>query len=199
MANFSKVGKSSRRKGGAYERRVAKLLTELTKVDFRRVPGSGGFNKQAKEIINETCFAGDICCSNEHQFLFLIEAKNRKEFSFTKLLFNPNKGFSDWWYQCVKEANDNNLLPAMIFKPDRGKDFIVFDKRGVNKLGINKISNFVIDVYKKKVIVFDYKTKQDLKVKLPVPYVFNWPEFANKVNVKRMFKNGLLRKKQSTS
>ena len=113
----SKVGKRSKRKGNTYERRVARLLTDLTDVPFRRVPGSGGFNKSGP-LLEGKLFSGDVVCDREYKFKFSIEAKNRQSFSFIKSLSNPSsKGFSNW---CGSISEQGCWSPVRVSCPPDG-------------------------------------------------------------------------------
>ena len=57
-------------KGGVYERKIAKLMTEWTGVKFERVPASGGLHWKKDNRVY-----GDIVC-NDPTFPFVVECKN---------------------------------------------------------------------------------------------------------------------------
>ena len=104
MLDHSAIGRRAKGKGSSYERRVAKFLMELTGVNFRKTPASGGFGKQGV-IVAEHAFTGDIICDRP-DFKFSVECKNRaNDFSFAQILSVPDKApFTIWWHQTVEDA-----------------------------------------------------------------------------------------------
>lgn len=179
MVNRSAIGKRSKRRGKTYERRTAKLLSEATGTNFRSTPGSGGFNKQGGVQIREELFCGDVIADNPN-FAFCVEAKNRKSFSFTGILKNPETAaFTSWWYQCCSDATAVNMLPIMFFKPDNQADFIAVDKSGMDQLKAWDLDHFVLQLYDEKLLTFKIKNRttkktEIVKCRLPVPYILNW-------------------------
>lgn len=119
MTDWSKAGRKSKNKGKAYERAIAQALTEFTGVNFRKIPGSGGMNKQGITVAGHI-FCGDIMCDRP-DFRFSIEAKNRKAFLFSQVLKNSGTApITSWWYQCIRDAKTYNLEPMLFFKPKPG-------------------------------------------------------------------------------
>lgn len=71
----SKRGKSSKRKGSNYERKVARMYKESLNVNLVRTPMSGGFQKNVKA----TNIKGDLSCLDENiDFLLHTECKDQK-------------------------------------------------------------------------------------------------------------------------
>lgn len=69
-------GKRSKRKGGNYERLLAKLFGEKYGVELKRTPQSGGF---AKKSTRADDYRGDITIVDPNNMLKVhIEAKNQK-------------------------------------------------------------------------------------------------------------------------
>jgi len=194
MTDFSAVGKRSKRRGNRYERRVAKLLLKFTGVNFRRVPTSGGFNKLGS-IIREDLFRGDLVCDDSN-FQFCIEAKSRKNFTFTQVLKNPDTAnFTNWWYQCVNDAKAADLIPLLFFKPDSQSDFIAVPDSIID---IN-CPHFVLAAYNMpRTLKIKQRGQKQLKkiiAKLPTPKIINWKDFIKTFPSRELF-NGMLRTKE---
>jgi len=172
MADHSKIGKRSKAKGKRYESRAAKLLTDFTGVNFRKTPGSGGWNKAGGVKVADYVFCGDIICDNKH-FVFSVEAKSRKSFSFVAILKNPEiAAFTGWWKQCIEDAVSIHKLPFMMFKPDYQEDFVALTEEGESALGIpNNTPRFTLDVYDD----------------VPTPKIFRWKTLISSVNPEFMF------------
>jgi hypothetical protein len=191
--DHSKIGKKSKRKGKTYERRCAKILTEFTTINFRKTPGSGGFNKQGVTIRAEL-FCGDLICDST-KFLYCIEAKNRESWSFTALLKNPSTAaFTKWWYQCVEDAKMVGLEPLLFFKPNIRDDFIVMTKEEwFTKY--NKCPYVEIGCYTQP-LTFSVeqkdargrKEKLQVTTKLPDAVMVDWKQFVKHHDPKLMFK-----------
>jgi len=113
----SRAGASSRRKGHAFERKVAKLLQDWwnsvksseQKCEMRRTPQSGG---SALKIGWD--LAGDIS-STANDFRFHIEAKNAPgSFGGWHQLFTSKK-FIIWdWLEQANEDCQENRIPILI-------------------------------------------------------------------------------------
>ena len=188
MVNHSKIGKKSKGIGKRYERRCSKILTEFTGIAFRSTPSSGGFNKQGV-IIREELFCGDLIC-DDPSFLFCIEAKNRKSFSITALLKNPETAaFTKWWYQCINDAKTVGLKPLMFFKPNRQDDCIVLTHEDyIEIFGNNsEIPILIATIYNKtcKIII----DKEEILTDLPAPVIIDWKQFTKYCNPKLMFRS----------
>jgi hypothetical protein len=170
------MGAKQKAKGNRYERRVVKLLIEVTGVPFRKVPASGGFNKQGPQKVAEHVFSGDVICDDKN-FAFSVEAKNQKAFSFTAILKDPKTAkFTEWWEQCVGDAMAIDKLPMLVFKPNTQDDFVALDDAGTVRLGLIDTPHFRLDVYNH----------------LPTPNIFRWQTFAKVVDVEKLF-DGMLR------
>ena len=165
------MGAKSKAKGNRYERRVAKLLTEYTSVNFRRIPSSGAFNKFKGVTVAEHVFSGDIVCDRT-DFRFSVEAKSQKVFSFQAILKDPdNCAFTKWWKQCVEDAQAVSKVPMLLFKPDTQEDFIATTGNAIALLKISTIVHFSLNVYSQ----------------LPTPKIIRWKTFVEKVNPDRLF------------
>lgn len=188
MPDWSKIGKSSKRKGKSYENKCAKLLTEFTGVNFRKTAGSGGWNKQGVTV-REELFAGDLISDNPG-FKFCVEAKNRpNDFEFDMLLRNPSGNFSDWWYQCVQDAKSVEKLPILFFKPRIRVDLVAVTKEGLEALNYPSTApRIAVDIFRKPVQVKDYITRgEKVTVKLPVAYIVEWKQLISLIKPEGFF------------
>lgn len=117
MTNFSKIGKSNRQRGGAYERKIAKLLTDGFGVKFKRSPRSGALLREG--AFNGVFLGGDLAC--EKDFRFSIECKNCKDSNIEAILKNPTTAsLIKYWCQCIYDSKasstDNKTkLPLLFF------------------------------------------------------------------------------------
>ena len=143
---------AAKQKGNAWERDVAKDLSETFNEKFIRVPNSGAYTgganvfridqltEQQKRMMD-----GDImvppCLSR-----YKIECKNYKAFDFHQL-FNENKTLDKW----IKQA-EFGLLWFLVIKVTRKGSFILFRKE-ISKHFSYK--NYLS--YKDKYVITDYK------------------------------------------
>jgi len=98
------MGKTSRRKGFTYERKVAHILEAVWGEQFRRTPLSGGW---AKEKIT-----GDIVPIDrqDDNFPFSVECKNQKALSVPA------------WLKQAKDDCPEGKMPLLIFHLPRDND-----------------------------------------------------------------------------
>lgn len=111
------TGVDSRAKGQRAEYAVRDLLREHTGMDWDRVPGSGGFGAShgLKGDIYLPTPTGKISA-------FTIEVKHYKEDVLSSNLFNATVSqLEKFWEQTVRESEQMNALPMLVFKKDRGK------------------------------------------------------------------------------
>ena len=143
---------AAKQKGNAWERDVAKDLSETFNENFIRVPNSGAYTgganvfridqltEQQKRMMD-----GDImvppCLSR-----YKIECKNYKAFDFHQL-FNENKTLDKW----IKQA-EFGLLWFLVIKVTRKGSFILFRKE-ISKHFSYK--NYLS--YKDRYVITDYK------------------------------------------
>lgn len=185
------MGAKSKQKGNRYERRCVKLLSEFTSVAFRRIPSSGAFNKFGGTKVAEYAFSGDVICDNK-DFLFSVEAKSQKKFSFNAVLKSPDSAvFTEWWKQCVEDAQTVSRLPLLMFKPDVSDDFVAITERGMEVLGIPPHTpHFSLKVYGCDVSCRSCAEGEDVcncNDKLPTPKIFKWKTFISIVTPQNMF------------
>lgn len=180
MTDWSKVGKKSKGKGGNYERLVAKALKDFTGVGFRKTPNSGGFNKLGGVVVANHIFCGDLIC-DKPDFLFSVEAKNRKNFSFSAILANPETApFTEWWFQTVRDASEVGLEPMLWFKPKPGSPVnMVALRDGFCDMPVG----MAMRMYEDTTINFEItekgpgekkKRKHKVSAELPMPVIYHW-------------------------
>jgi hypothetical protein len=193
--NWSAIGRRAKNKGKSYERNFAKILTEWTGVNFRKTPGSGGFNKQGVTVAGRS-FAGDLICDKSN-FIFSIEAKNRKNFSFQQILKNPSTApFTEWWFQTVRDAKKEDLEPLLRFKPKEGSpDNLIaldiswasrFDGRAMTLSMYSQILEFVVQ---EKAYWLGEKRnlKHNVMARLPIPIIVHEKHFKEVINPDSLF------------
>lgn len=137
----SKQGKSSKRKGASYERKIVKYLEKVfPDLSFGRTPSSGGYKKG----IDNNLLRGDVVCLSENaDFLLHLELKNRKD---------GWKVVQDWFKQAEDDCIEGKI-PVLIMHQNlekgkyASKDFVMLE--------IDDFFN-IID-YKKVVKSFDTK------------------------------------------
>lgn len=190
MLDWSKVAKKAKGKGDRGERRIASLLMEFTKKNFRRTPSSGGYNKQGGVQIANHKFCGDVIC-DDPSFSFCIESKNRPDdFSLAALTTSPNGSpFTEWWYQTLNDARLVNLLPLLYFKLGRAtnnvvkNDYIAVTWPIAQHIGFPEsaphvklfIYNGPVEIYiKEKVKGQAKKVRKPILVRLPEPVLISW-------------------------
>ena len=94
-------GKRAKRKGGNYERLIAKILGDKYKVELKRTPQSGGFAKKSEKADD---FRGDITIVDNKQVLLLhCECKDQKTWKL-----------KDWLRQAESDCPDGRV-PLVIF------------------------------------------------------------------------------------
>lgn len=201
--DWSKIGKSSKRRGKRGEQRVAKLLHDFTGKGFRSTPGSGGFNKQGGVKIADHKFCGDVICDDPN-FAFCVESKNRPDdFSLAALSTIPESAhFTQWWFQTYDDAKRVDLLPLLYFKMGMStnnfvkNDYLAFTPevaahlefpRTIPHVRIIAYHNPVWVKVKVKVQGRVKKAEGKLLVTLPDPLLVSWIIFAKHVDPARLF------------
>lgn len=194
MSNSGEVGRRSKNKGKYGERRVARLLSEFTGKNFRKVPASGGFVKQGS-VVAEHIFTGDVIC-DDSDFLFSVESKNRpRDFSFAQIVAAPSKApFTEWWYQTLTDADSVDRLPMLFFKASAssnatvGAECVGLCKRGMDRVKYpDDAPKAVFDIYERQV---EFKHNgEHIKTTLETCFVVNWRVFVRYVSPDTMFRN----------
>ena len=133
IRSHQEIGKSNVRRGKAYERRVAKLLSDWSGCEFRRRRVEGR-DRSTLEIDS----ASDVIPINSPNFPFSIEAKCGTGFSLHAVLTNPvDCLFGRCWFQAnydailISEIRNRLILPMLFFKPNKLHDWVAFSSRAV--------------------------------------------------------------------
>ena len=101
----------SRQKGARAEAAAKGLLIKHTNLDWQRTPGSGALNKQHK-------LKGDLYIPDEKNH-YCVEVKHYKDDHLTsKLLTDKKPQLIKWWEQAVRQANEVERVPLLLFKFD---------------------------------------------------------------------------------
>lgn len=111
--DWHKIGRRSRSKGNAYERRVAAMMTQLTGKKWVRTPSSGGMS-----------WRGDVICTEQTQRV-LIECKNRR-ISLTHEI-NHNYPNLRKWAAAYTEEEQGRLYFVLTVKETTGWHVVNWD------------------------------------------------------------------------
>lgn len=107
----------SRAKGARAELQARDILRKYTNLPWERVPASG-----ALSVSHE--LKGDLYIP-KHDNKYCVEVKHYAEDVIsTKILTGKNPTLIKWWEQTLREANQVNRKPLLLFKHDRSKWFV---------------------------------------------------------------------------
>jgi hypothetical protein len=110
----------SRAKGARAETVVRDFLRDKTKLPWERVPSSGALDPKHK-------LKGDLYLPDMKNY-YCVEVKHYAEDHINSgILTNKNPQLLEFWKQTVREANQVNRTPLLIFKFDRSKLFCAFE------------------------------------------------------------------------
>lgn len=87
-------------------------------MSFTAHPASGGLHWGSSNNV-----AGDIVVPNDANFPFVIECKNREEWTIENLFLN-NKELKNWWAQVVGDSEETGKIPLLIYTRNRAKNFV---------------------------------------------------------------------------
>lgn len=106
-----KRGKNAKRKGGQYERDIAKKFQKRYGIELKRTPQSGGFAKKSDRADD---FRGDITIvDNKQQLKVHIECKNQKSWSLPA------------WIKQAEEDCPEDRTPIVVFhQHNSSKDYV---------------------------------------------------------------------------
>lgn len=104
-------GKNAKRKGGQYERDIAKKFQSKYGVELKRTPQSGGFAKKSDKADD---YRGDITIVDTKQMLLVhIECKNQKTWQLKQ------------WIEQAEEDCPDGRVPLVIFhQHNSSKDYV---------------------------------------------------------------------------
>jgi len=123
----------SKAKGGAWERDVAKFLTETYESPFMRVPNSGAYtggqNAARKMLMSDgqiRHMKGDIVPPDNWNH-FNCECKNYANFPFHHLLCNKEIPLLESWLEQIRDAADSGDVNILFMKITRVGKFVAFE------------------------------------------------------------------------
>lgn len=114
----------SRDKGMRGEYQIRDLLTEVTGLEWARVPGSGGFGAHHG-------LKGDVYLPHATGKMskFAIEVKWYKDEQLnSNILKQTNSQLDKWLDQTYREADQMSAKPMLVFKKDRSAWYVAIDK-----------------------------------------------------------------------
>lgn len=111
------MGAKSRNKGNAFERKVAKILSDWSGLELRRTPLSGGWSSDSR-------VSGDLVAIDHPEFYMHVECKKQEAFSWEATL-QGHGIFYDWWEQAANACPETKF-PVVIFQKNRGDIWIAF-------------------------------------------------------------------------
>lgn len=128
-------------KGTRAELKIRDMLRKYTGLEWQRTPQSGALGAQYK-------MKGDLMVMGEGN-LYTVECKHYKEDHLSsKILSNTTSPIFDWWEQAVRQAEQNNNEPLLIYKWDRSKHYIMtYDYYDAPKhIYISQLDSYVYDL-----------------------------------------------------
>ena len=109
----------SKQKGSRAELAARDELRKLTGIQFERTPQSGALSAVHG-------MKADIYIPNSSNH-YAIEVKHYADDHFTsKYITDKSSQLSEWWSQAVRQGEQTNKVPLLIFKFDRSKFFVAF-------------------------------------------------------------------------
>lgn len=121
----SQIGRSNKAGGSAFERRVAKKMSQALFGDnnsLRRTPASGGYD--ALEVPGDIAYLAEPAA-----FPFVIECKRHNALDLASILSDPNHLLWEFWVKVRLEARIAGRHPALVFVKTKGRAiFIAYPK-----------------------------------------------------------------------
>lgn len=143
---MAKKRKNSRQKGAAFERQIAKSLSEWWGIKFHRTPLSGGLSWGADNRV-----IGDIVAPMEggDDFPFTVECKKHEGWDLDTLLKDTGP-IKDWWKQAItdnKRLNDESKHPLLLFSRNYSPVFYMMYQKTWEKLNLENTRYFITKLY----------------------------------------------------
>lgn len=109
-----------RAKGARAETVIRDQLRVLTGLTWERVPSSGALDPKHG-------LKGDLYVPNEKN-LYVVEVKHYEEDHLTSaILTGKSPQFFEWWAQAIRQGEQVDKIPLLIFKHNRSKVFCAFE------------------------------------------------------------------------
>lgn len=114
-------------KGSKAETVVRDTLRKLTGLQWERTPGSGALDP--KHMLK-----GDLYIPSESN-VYCVECKHYAEDHLnSKLLTSKSPQLLEWWEQTIRQAEQVNRKPLLIFKFDRSKLFVAYNDMPMSEI-----------------------------------------------------------------
>ena len=147
--------KNPKEKGNNFERKIAKKLSDWSGVKFMRTPMSGAIhNFKDKRVVSD--IVPPLSIGN---FPFSIECKNVNcSWEFSGIIDGTSITLEKHWDQCVKDAEQESLLPLLIFTKNYRQVYSVLEKEVFDKFNLKMTSWIEVysERYKKPLVIFDF-------------------------------------------
>lgn len=129
--------KNPKEKGNNFERKIAKILSDWSGVKFIRTPMSGAIhNFKDKRVVSDI-----VPPLSLGEFPFSIECKNVNcSWEFSNILEGNSTTIEKHWSQCTKDADQEGLLPWLIFTKNFRRIYSVMWKTDFDKLNLKLFS-----------------------------------------------------------
>ena len=109
----------SRAKGRTAELKCRDELRKLTGLMWERTPMSGALD--AKHMLKGDVYVPQV------NIKYCVEIKHYADDHISTKLLTTKSVFYEWWAQTIREANQMNKKPLLIFKHNRSKWFVAFN------------------------------------------------------------------------
>ena len=131
--------KNPKAKGNAFERKVAKMLSEWSEVKFMRTPMSGAIhNFKDKRVVSDIVPPLALGA-----FPFSIECKNVAcSWEFSTMMEGTSQTLNKHWEQCCNDAKQEGLLPMLIFTKNFRGIYTALNKPDFERLGV-EFNNYI--------------------------------------------------------
>lgn len=127
----------SRQKGRTAELSCRDELRKLTGLVWERTPMSGALD--AKHMMKGDVYVPQV------NIKYCVEIKHYKDDHInTKLITGVNPMLLQWWEQAVREADQMNKKPLLIFKHNRSKWFAAFTSEDVYFSMMDSSTKFLV-------------------------------------------------------
>ena len=125
--------KNPKTKGNGFERRVAKILSDWAGVKFMRTPASGAIhNFKDKRVVSD--IVAPLSVGN---FPFSIECKKVEcSWELSSIIEGTSQTLKDHWKQCVQDAEQENLIPLLVFNKNFREIYAILKQSDLEKTKI---------------------------------------------------------------
>jgi hypothetical protein len=145
---------AGKNKGSAFERIICRKLTKWVTGEekpeiFWRSAASGAQATMSRKKGFKSKMGGDIMAIDERGILFTdyfyCECKTYRELRIEDFLNHSGNLFL-FWNKCVKEAEESNKRPLLIFKSNRSKIYMLLENLSCYQIFSKPIDRIDIDI-----------------------------------------------------